>query len=190
MGLLGQEGDGQKPLARKYFNQLKKQGVAMEERKSPIESVRLSGSGEWIIIEAEDCSGLINAESKVGETFWSFCQTLHGKQLSGLEIFEAKGKIGFDIQPDLSRTGYWSFDSTEEKLEFGKKHTTGNAGLITLSIEAMTPKSVQDNGKIGDNAALPPPTSSSQSGNVPTVEKPSRSRSKAPQAPEKQQTDS
>lgn len=185
MGLLGDSGDGQKPLARKYFNQLKKSGVSLEDRKSPIESVRLSGSGEWIIVEAEDCSGLINAESKAGTVFWEFCQTLHGKELSGLEIYETKGKLGFDIQPDHSRTGYWSFEASEDKLEFGKKSTGGTSGLTSLTIEAMTPKSVSTSGRTGKTEGSTIPSMTSDATNEPTAGRPLNGSSKALQAGKK-----
>lgn len=185
MGLLGNDGDGQKPLARKYFNQLKKDGISLEDRKSPVESVRLSGSGEWIIVEAEDCSGLINAESKAGSVFWEFCQTLHGKELSGLEIYEAKGKLGFDIQPDHSRIGYWSLDESEDKIEFGKKLAGGTSGLTSLTIEAMTPISGSTSGNTGKKVAHTTPSMTSTATNVPTADRPLNGSSEGRQARKK-----
>lgn len=179
MGLLGDSGDGQKPLARKYFAQLKKQGVALEDRRSSIESIRLSSSGEWIIVEAEDCSGLINAESKAGSTFWAFCETLHGKELSGLAIYEAKGKLGFDIEPDHSRIGYWSHEASEDKIEFGSKKATGTSGLTGLTLESMTPKSVNGSGKNGHVLASEAPSTVSEGGKLTSEETQLRARSKA-----------
>lgn len=181
MGLLAGNDDGQKPLARKYFNQLKKEGVPSEDRKSTVEFVKISGSGEWVIVEAQECVALINANSKVGEQFWEFVQTLHGKELSGLEIYAAKGKLGFDIQPNHAVTGYWSYESSEDKVEFGSKKSSGNSGLMNLTIDAMTPKSVSMLGNTGDKHGSGVPSTVSTSMNTDGGEKPSRKRSGASQ---------
>lgn len=185
MGLLASQDDDQKPLARKYFNQLKKDGVAFEDMKSTVEFVKLSGSGEWVIVEAQDCVALINANSKVGEHFWEFVQTLHGKELSGLEIYAAKGKLGFDIQPNHAVQGYWSYESSEDKVEFGSKKATGNSGLMNLTLDAMTPLSVSTTGNTGEKHGVTTPSTTSGTGNEDGDGKPSKARSKAPQAQQK-----
>lgn len=174
MGLLANNDDGQKPLARKYFNQLKKEGIPSEDRKDLIEFVKISGSGEWIIIEGQNCVALLNANSKVGEQFWEFVQTLHGKELSSLEMYEAKGKLGLDIQPNHSVTGFWSYDSADEKVEFGTKKATGNSGIAGLTIDAMTPKSVSTTGRTGKKHGEQTPSTGSDSGNDATQGKPSK----------------
>ncbi len=189
MGLLASDDDGQKPLARKYFNRLKKEGVPLSDRKSTIEFVKPSGSGEWIIIEAQECVALLNANSKVGEQFWEFVQTLHGKELSGLEIYEAKGKLGLDIQPNHAVTGYWSYDSSEDKVEFGSKKSSGNSGLTNLSIEAMTPSSVSGTGDTGGKHEATIPSSPSDSTNGGGAGKPSKGRSEARQVQSKATSD-
>lgn len=117
MGLLKGNDDDKKPLARAFF---KKNPNA----KSPVIEIRLSSSEEWILIETKDCVCLLNAESKVGQTFWNTCQNFNGKA-KGLCAVLAKGKLGFDLEPS-ELEGYWSWDG-DNKVEFStkKESTTG-----------------------------------------------------------------
>lgn len=149
MGLLGNLDDGQKPLCRKYFAALKKSGVKTDKIKDIVEKIKLSGSGEWIIIEAENCVALMHADSKVGSYFWETINTFSGK-LKALELIPAKGKLGFDLQPSETLSGEWEVDESEEEVTFsteGVKKPIGGIGIISLKTMQVTSPSVKTDSK-------------------------------------------
>ena len=99
MGMLQSQDDGQKPLARKYFNQLKKDGIELNDRRSPVEKIKLSSSEEWLIIECADCIALMNTKSKAVQ---SFCETVIS---SGNRNKAAKRNVCHTVK-DGSRQSY------------------------------------------------------------------------------------
>lgn len=124
MGMLSGNESDKKPLFRVWSK--KNPGKA-----TPIESIRLSSSEEWIIIESEDCVALLNAESKVGQQFWKNCQQFNGKAL-GLQLIPAKGKLGFDVEPSKVKGDWvWEDDNT---LEFGTRRTTKQTTGLALDL--------------------------------------------------------
>lgn len=138
MGLLAKGDDGQKPLWRKFVAKQKKAGVKLSTLRDVVENIRLSGSEEWILIEGSQAVAMINAESKVGQSLWETVTQFEGN-LKALEIVFATGKLGFDLEPSETLSGFWSYDEESEKVEFSdgeiKKTSTGLSGL---SLESMT----------------------------------------------------
>jgi hypothetical protein len=138
MGLLAKGDDGQKPLWRKFVARQKKLGIKPSTLRDVVESIRLSGSEEWILIEGSQAIAMINAESKIGQSLWETVTQFEGN-LKALEIVFATGKLGFDLEPSDTLSGYWSYDEETEKVEFSdgeiKKTSTGLSGL---SLESMT----------------------------------------------------
>lgn len=173
MGLISDSDDGQKPLFRKWYRQQKKDGYSDTEIRDTVIRVRLSGSEEWLLIEGRESVALVNADSKIGLKLWGTIQSFGNKQLLALLIIPAKGKLGFDLEPNPEEVGFWSFDS--EDIIFGEDmNPTIGAGLTNLSLESMTPKSVNGSGKIGHGGTGEAPTDSSTNGKGTVGEKRSR----------------
>lgn len=138
MGLLGKADDGQKPMFRKYAARIKKSGGKQSEIVETVESIRLSSSEEWILIECTNSLAMLNALSKVGTSFWELVTQFNG-EMKALAVVFASGKLGFDVEPHPTDVGYWTYDEEDEKVIFTdseiKKPTTGLSGL---SLESMT----------------------------------------------------
>lgn len=138
MGLLASKDDGQKPLFRKYAARHKKAGGKQSDILEIVESIRLSSSEEWIIIECTNSVAMLNALSKVGTSFWELVTQLNG-EMKALAVTFASGKLGFDVEPHPTDVGHWTYDEEEEKVTFTdgevKKSLTGLSGL---SLESMT----------------------------------------------------
>lgn len=152
MGLLATNDDDQKPLAARWF---KKAG---KDARSTVCKIKLSSSGEWIIIDCLDCVGLLSAQSKVGVALWQIVTQFEG-QLRTLEIKYARGKIGFDLEPGTETTT-WHTNLLDDEVTcevdptFAGGDTTGTPGIATLSLENMkplpaasTPSRFKSNGK-------------------------------------------
>ena len=142
MGLLGNGNDQQKPLFRKWVRSQLKDGVSVEDIKTPVECVRISSSGEWMLIEGIDATALINMDSKVGAKLWETLTQFEG-ELKVLDIVPAKGKLGFDLEPSTTANGIWEYDEAEETLTCSivgkstvKKKSTS---LSKLSLDSMKP---------------------------------------------------
>lgn len=138
MGLLEKADDGQKPLFRKYAARVKKSGGKQSEIIELVESIRLSSSEEWILIECTNSVAMLNALSKVGTSFWELVTQFNG-EMKALAIVFASGKLGFDVEPHPTEVGHWTYNEDEEKVVFTdgevKKPTTGLSGL---TLESMT----------------------------------------------------
>jgi len=138
MGLLQKGDDGQKPLFRKYVARLKKSGVKPSEIFELVESIRLSSSEEWILIECTNSVAMLNAQSKVGTSFWELVTQFNG-EMKALTVTFAFGKLGFDLEPHPTESGHWTYDEDEERVTFTdgevKKPITGLSGL---TLESMT----------------------------------------------------
>jgi len=138
MGLIGpsEDDDKQKPLANKWFKRVGKDATDTVER------IKLSGSGEWIVIHCTQCVALLNAQSKAGKSFWAFAIQLEG-EYKILQLVYAKGKLGWDLEPG-DRTTQWSVNLDDEEItcaeweDFlaGGSGVTG--GLTTLTLEMMS----------------------------------------------------
>lgn len=152
MGLLATNDDDQKPLASKWF---KKAG---KDATTTVCKIKLSSSGEWIIIECVDCVGLISAQSKVGTAFWEVVTQFEGN-LRTLVLKYARGKIGFDLEPGDEETE-WHTNLLDDEVicgvdpTFSGGGTSGTPGIAGLSLEAMktptaasTPLKTKNNGK-------------------------------------------
>lgn len=145
MGLLSSQDSARKPLASKYFSRLKKEKTPAEDMYDVIHKIRLSGSGEWIMIEGEHCTALLHAESKVGQDFWAFATQLEG-ELKALKLIPSKGKLGFDVVVHDDLVTEYHYDSLEDVVstdfleDYGGMMTTG--GLSSgLKIQDMLPPS-------------------------------------------------
>lgn len=138
MGLLEKADDGQKPLFRKYAAKVKKSGGKQSEILEVVENIRLSSSEEWILIECTNSVAMLNAQSKVGTSFWELVTQFNG-EMKALAVVFASGKLGFDVEPHPTHTGFWEYDEDSEKVIFSdgelKKPSTGLSGL---SLESMT----------------------------------------------------
>lgn len=141
MGLLEKD-DDRKPLFRKWYRDQKKAGVPEEEIACIIKTVRFSGSGEWLILDCDEATAMINAESKAGKSFWEFVSTLEGT-LKALVVIPAKGKLGFDVIPSDNLTGEWVQEKNDEKVTFCLPgDEPGSSGTFTrLTMENMQPSS-------------------------------------------------
>lgn len=181
MGLIADNDDGQKPLFRKWYRQQKKEGYIDSEIRDTVERVKLSGSEEWLIVEGQESVALINADSKVGQHLWGLFQQFAGKQLYALYLLPAKGKLGFDLEPAQELIGFWSNDGGEIVFGDTERPTTGG-GLTKISLESMTPLSVNGSGKIGHGGAGSIPTESSGNGASTLVEKRRKRPSEEPGA--------
>lgn len=124
MGLLTNKDDGKKPLARAFFKKY-------PDAKCAVIEIRLSSSEEWILIETVDFVCLLNAESKVGQTFWNTCQSFEGKAKGLLAVF-SKGKLGFDLEPSET-IGYWTWEE-ERKVTFSIKKPTEPETKMVLDL--------------------------------------------------------
>lgn len=138
MGLLASKDDGQKPLFRKYAARVKKSGGKASEILEVVENIRLSSSEEWIMIECTNSIAFLNALSKVGISFWELVTQFKG-EMKALAVVFASGKLGFDVEPHPTLTGYWEYDDEEGKVVFSdgeiKKPSTSLDGL---TLESMT----------------------------------------------------
>ena len=149
MGLLGDSSDQQKPLFRKWVRTQLRDGVKAEDIKTPVECVRISSSGEWMLIEGSDATALINMDSKVGMKLWETLTQFEG-ELKVLDIVPAKGKLGFDLEPSTTTNGIWEYDEVEETLvcnivgkSTGKKKSTTLSKLSLASMKPNTPPKKQ-----------------------------------------------
>jgi hypothetical protein len=145
MGLLAKADDGQKPLFRKYAARIKKAGGKQSEIVEIVESIRLSSSEEWIIIECQHSVAMLNALSKAGTSFWELVTQFNG-EMRALSVVFAHGKLGYDVEPHPTESGHWTYNEEEEKVIFTdgeiKKTSTGLDGL---SLESMTLPSLSVN---------------------------------------------
>lgn len=132
MGMLSTD-DDQKPLFRTWLKQQKRLGIPEQEIIDTVESIRLSNSEEWILIEGENSVAMINAESKVGKEFWSTIETFNGV-LKALQIVPAKGKLGFDLEPKENSAVYWVWEDTKVTCEVEKSTRSGFASKISLDL--------------------------------------------------------
>lgn len=108
MGMLQNAGNDRKPL----FRQWSKENPNCTD---VVENIRLSASGDWIMIECSECVALLSYMSRVGQEFWGEVTKFKGKSL-GLEVIPAKGKLGFDVQPSAVK-GVWEWVE-DDKVEF------------------------------------------------------------------------
>lgn len=152
MGMLQDSDDGKKPLFAQYVKTQKKAGIPLDEISDKVEVIRLSSSEEWILIECDNSVALINAESKVGKAFWEQIQQFEGK-LKGLKIIYAKGKLGFDIEPDDSITVDWVWDEDKLSCVEGKSGSVGFSQKLTLS--NMQPNLSDESNGTGLSQLLP-----------------------------------
>lgn len=141
MGLLQSEDDGKKPLFSQYVKAQKKAGIPIAEVSDRVEFIRLSRNEEWILIECDNSVALISAEGKVGKAFWEQIQQFQGK-LKGLKVIYAKGKLGFDIEPDDSIIVDWEWDG--EKLSCVEEKSSSVEFSAKLTLENMKPNSNSD----------------------------------------------
>lgn len=135
MGILNKsEGNSQKPRFSEYIKHFKKSGGNPEEVALQIESVRLSHSEEWIIIESSECSALIHSNSICGSEFWEVCQTLSGRGRALLLVSTRDGK-DFDVEVDEQVTGYWS--QGENEVYFSIKKPRKSSPKLSISSESI-----------------------------------------------------
>ena len=134
MGMLGQDAnDDKKPLFRKWLSNQKK--LKSGKQTIAIESIRLSASEEWILIETEECVGLLSALSSVGQEFWNNLQEFEGQGI-GLKLIPSKGKIGFDVEFNEGKKVYYIWDENTLNLSTTKKlKSTSGTSLSTLTWE-------------------------------------------------------
>lgn len=145
MGFLQGAEDGKKPLFSQYVKAQKKAGIPIAEISDRVEVIRLSSSEEWILIECDNSVALINAESKIGKAFWEQMKQFEGK-LKGLKVIYAKGKLGFDVEPDDSIIVDWVWD--EERLSCINEKSGYVEFSRKLTLENMQPNlSSESNGK-------------------------------------------
>jgi len=140
MGLINQEdANDQKPLAAKWFKSAGKNAVTR------VTKIKLSSSGDWIIIECEHCVALLSAASKAGKSFWAFAIQLEGT-LKVLVLSYQKGKLGWDLNPG-EETTEWSVDLDDEVIlndlhddfSVGGSNGSGTFTLLTLEHMAASP---------------------------------------------------
>jgi len=139
MGLLqaANDDDDQKPLANKWFKRVGKNATDTVQR------IKLSSSGEWIIIECAECVALLNAQSKAGKGFWTFATQLEG-EFKKLHLKYAKGKLGWDLEPGEEVT-QWSVNLDDEEItcaewqDFLAGGNGATSGLSSLTLELMAP---------------------------------------------------
>jgi len=136
MGLINQEdANDQKPLAAKWFK------LAGKDAVTKVTKIKLSSSGDWIIIECQHCVALLNAASKAGKDFWAFAIQLEGT-LKVLELSYAKGKLGWDLNPG-TETAEWTVDLDDEIIlnslhdDFSVGGNNGKGTFTQLTLEAM-----------------------------------------------------
>lgn len=136
MGLINQEdAKNEKPLATKWFK------LAGKDAVTKVTKIKLSSSGDWIIIECQHCVALLSAESKAGKQFWSFAITLEGT-LKTLELSYQKGKLGWDLNPGEETTEWETILDEEEILcalheDFSVGSTATRGTFTQLTLEAM-----------------------------------------------------
>lgn len=138
MGLLQatDDDDNQKPLANKWIKRVGKDATDTVQR------IKLSSSGEWIIIECTQCVALLNAQSKAGKGFWAFAIQLEG-ELKKLHLKYAKGKLGWDLEPG-EETTQWSVNLDDEEItcaewdDFLAGGSGATSGLTSLTMEMMS----------------------------------------------------
>lgn len=147
MGLLADQDDGKKPLFRVFCKQQKKLGIPQDEIFDVVETIRLSSSEEWILIEGQRSVAMLNAESKVGKELWDTIAQFTGK-LRGLKIIPAKGKLGFDLEPHESLIVDWEWDMDKLSCVNDKSSSSNFAAKLTLE-SMQVPFS--ENGKPGNS---------------------------------------
>ena len=126
--MLGNGDDEQKPLFRKWYKQAKQN--KREDFTQIITKLKLSSSEEWILIETDECMALLNAESKVGSTFWKNLQSFDGQGLA-LKIFPVKGKLGFDIDFHENVKRYYIWE--DETLHVSEKKSLESNSATTMT---------------------------------------------------------
>lgn len=141
-GLLKNDNDD-KPLVRKWFKEQRAKGLSDSEIMAVVDSIRLSSSDEWIIIETSTCVALIKAESKVGQEFWLLAQKFNGKARA-LIVVPDRNKLGFNVEMHEHDTGYWA--NYEGEVVYSKTKAKVKGSDFGISWEAMqkpvTPPSV------------------------------------------------
>ena len=120
MGLIGNDDtDDRKPLFRAWAKSQRDKAMEDKDIWDRVEMVRLSTSGEWIIVEGSECSGLIKTQSSGGKRFWEELQSFDGRG-KALIMVQSRNKWGFDIEIDPKEVGYWEQDKSSKVVLYGK----------------------------------------------------------------------
>ncbi len=110
------ESSGQLPLVRKWVKAQVKEGNNPYEIPLEIRSMKVSGSGDWVIIETDQCSGLVNTKSQLGRQLEQLIPTLKGEGKMLVLLPQKSGKLGFSIGVDDEQKVHYKYNEEEEYL--------------------------------------------------------------------------
>ena len=120
MGLIGNDdSDDRKPLFRAWAKLQRDKAMEDKDIWDRVEMVRISSSGEWIIVEGSECCGLVKADTPGGKKFWKELQNFDGRG-KALMMIQSRNKWGFDVEIDTTEIGYWEQDKGSKVVLYGK----------------------------------------------------------------------
>lgn len=144
--MLGNGSDDTKPLFKVWSRLKRDEGMEDRDIWDRVEMVRLSRSGEWIIVEGCEASGLIKANSEQGKTFWNELKQFEGKG-KALMMVQSRNRWGFDIEIDAGEVGYWEqvtesqtvlYSKTRKPYDGSMENVTWNKVNMNVSPESVS----------------------------------------------------
>jgi hypothetical protein len=94
-----------KPLVKAWMR-LHKDDIAMLTAQYQVDTVRLTSSGEWILLETDVFDCLVSVDTEDGLFFANMIKNLEGLKYA-LVVIPQRGQLGFDYGVDDAVTVFW-----------------------------------------------------------------------------------
>lgn len=121
------------PLLRNWCKQEVKAGRQPYEEPIQVRCVKVSKSGEWVIVETDVCVALVNTGSSLGSNLEELITQLRGEGYALVLVPHKKGKLGFSVGLDKETTVFYKYDTEEEYLWVTNKHAKPTKPVKGLS---------------------------------------------------------
>jgi hypothetical protein len=125
------------PLVRAWCKAQTKQDKDPYEKPLEIQCIKISKSGDWVIVETRVCVGLINIRSALGKNLEELIPTLKGKGKRLVLLPQKKGKLGFSIGIDDEHEAWYRWNSEEEYLWINRDKAPQTEEKPTLTAESI-----------------------------------------------------
>lgn len=110
------------PLLRNWCKDQIKEKNDPYEKPLQVRCLKVSKSGEWVIVEMDVAVALVNTGSELGSNLEELITQLKGEGSALVIIPHKKGKLGFSVGLDTETTVFYKFDTEEEYLWITNKH--------------------------------------------------------------------
>jgi len=127
------------PLLRNWCKTEVKAGRDPYEQKQVIHCIKVSKSGEWVVLETKTCVALVNMGSDLGTQLAQLHTQLKGEGYALVLVPHKKGKLGFSVGLDEETKVYYKYDGEEEYLWATFKSAPPRKELVLDPALILTP---------------------------------------------------